>query len=213
MALIIATLVAAVGIYLWDKPYFYQRFAVEDGPVENATAIFLLVSSLVLALNAVRLTTRLRIIATLLTAFYALMFFVAAGEEISWGQRIFGWQSSDFFLTHNSQAETNLHNLTIGGVHLAKTLFGSGLTVAILLYLVVLPVLYRQIPRVARVVNRLAIPLAHPRHAIIAIAASLIILVLDVPRKWEVYELIFSLLAVSIFLRPQNRQAVAGGGA
>lgn len=37
------------------------------------------------------------------------MFFLA-GEEISWGQRVFGLQS-DYFFFNNYQGETNLHNL------------------------------------------------------------------------------------------------------
>ena len=32
-------------------------------------------------------------------------------EEISWGQRLLGWESPDFFQVYNSQAETTIHNL------------------------------------------------------------------------------------------------------
>jgi hypothetical protein len=34
-----------------------------------------------------------------------------AGEEISWGQRIFGWATPDFFRENNIQGETNFHNM------------------------------------------------------------------------------------------------------
>jgi hypothetical protein len=33
-----------------------------------------------------------------------------AGEEISWGQHIFGWQSNEFWSAVNDQGETNFHN-------------------------------------------------------------------------------------------------------
>ena len=33
-------------------------------------------------------------------------------EEISWGQHIFKWESSNFFLTYNNQGETNIHNIS-----------------------------------------------------------------------------------------------------
>lgn len=36
---------------------------------------------------------------------------LAALEEISWGQQIFGFRASQFFRDHNLQRETNLHNL------------------------------------------------------------------------------------------------------
>lgn len=37
-----------------------------------------------------------------------------AMEEISWGQRLWGWQSPELFLAHNFQQETNLHNVADG---------------------------------------------------------------------------------------------------
>ncbi len=33
-----------------------------------------------------------------------------AGEELSWGQHIFGWEASDYWKNFNDQGETNLHN-------------------------------------------------------------------------------------------------------
>ena len=41
----------------------------------------------------------------------AIILFVMAGEELSWGQRIFGWATPDSFASINEQSETNLHNL------------------------------------------------------------------------------------------------------
>jgi hypothetical protein len=41
----------------------------------------------------------------------AILFFVAFGEEISWGQRIFGWGTPESLRELNDQGETNLHNL------------------------------------------------------------------------------------------------------
>jgi len=35
-------------------------------------------------------------------------------EEISWGQRVFNFESPDYFKTHNLQSETNLHNFLTG---------------------------------------------------------------------------------------------------
>lgn len=40
-----------------------------------------------------------------------LLFFVAFGEEISWGQRIFGWSTPEALAEVNYQQETNIHNL------------------------------------------------------------------------------------------------------
>ena len=43
-----------------------------------------------------------------LALFYTVM------EEISWGQRIFGFETPEFFREHNLQRETNLHNMLVG---------------------------------------------------------------------------------------------------
>lgn len=41
----------------------------------------------------------------------ALFCLVVAGEEISWGQRLFGFKPPDVFLERNFQQEANLHNV------------------------------------------------------------------------------------------------------
>ncbi len=205
MALIVLSLAAAVVISLWDKEYFWGTFAREDGIVEWGTALFLLVAGLVLGRHMLSLNASGRRGAAVLMGFYALLFFLAAGEEISWGQRIVGWESGEFFQQHNKQVETNFHNLVVGDVHLTKTLFGPVLTFVILMYLVVLPLLYTRNARIAALADRFVVPVPWLRHGIIAIIASVVIALLDVNRKWEVYELVFALLVVSIFLLPQNR--------
>ncbi len=42
---------------------------------------------------------------------FGMLTFLAAMEELSWGQHLFGFQAGDFFMTYNRQRETNLHNL------------------------------------------------------------------------------------------------------
>jgi hypothetical protein len=49
---------------------------------------------------------RIRTIISLLI----ILAFIVIAEEISWGQRIFGWSSEGVFSDYNYQEETNLHN-------------------------------------------------------------------------------------------------------
>jgi len=201
-------LVLTVGIYFASPSYFALSFAAEDHLVEYGTAVALFVASLILLRNGFSLSGKATKLAVGLTFFYALLFFFGAGEEISWGQRIFGWETSDAMKEINRQNETTIHNIEIGGVALTKHLFGPILTTAILLYLLVLPLVYPRIGRIARAVDYIALPVPGLRHAVLALIASLVIAAIDVDRKWEVYELIFGLLVVSIFLLPQNRDKV-----
>jgi len=207
LILIVVTLLASLVIWQVAPLYFSNDFAAEDRLVENATAVFLFVAALVLLRRADGFARRGARVAAGLSLIYALLFVFASGEEISWGQRLFGWGTPEFFAEHNYQDETNLHNLMVGEHRLARTLFGSVLTTVLLLYLVVLPLLYTRIAMIARLADRLAVPVPWPHHGLIAIVASLVVAIIDVPRNWEVYELVFALLACSVFLRPQ-----AGGG-
>lgn len=203
--LLLAVFGATLGVYAFGGDFFWRVYAAEDGIVEYGTAVFLLLASLVLVANSTVFLRHGRRGAAVLTVLYGLLFFFAAGEEVSWGQRIFGWASGDFFEQNNYQDETNLHNLTVAGIDLSKTLFGPVLTLVILLYLVVLPIGYARLACVRRLADRFAVPVPRPRHAVLALLASLLIAAIDVARKWEVYELIFAMLATSIFLRPGNR--------
>jgi hypothetical protein len=100
----------------------------EDGPVEQATVLFFLLASLALVL-AWRLrdgrADRIEPGAGRRSAFLwlAALLFVCAGEEMSWGQRVFGWGTPEKWSAMNAQAETNLHNLALieGGVRNVET--------------------------------------------------------------------------------------------
>lgn len=199
-------LIVSIGVHLYDTTYFALTYAREDGAVEYATALGLLLCSMTFVTHAGSLRRRGLTLAAVCTAVYALLFFMGAGEEVSWGQRIFGWESGEFFLENNHQDETNLHNLVVGDLHLAKTVFGSGLTAVILLYLVALPLLYPRVGLIQRLADKFAIPVPGLRHTVLAILASLVIAVIDQSRKWEVYECIFSLLMLAIIVAPQNRE-------
>jgi len=203
-----ATLIFTVAYYVTGlHEAFRMGFATEDGPVEWGTAVCLLLSSLVLMRNARALRGR-GTLALVMTLVYALAFFFAAGEEISWGYRLFDWEASEFFRENNAQGETNIHNLVVGDVKLVKTVFGSGLSLMILLYLLVLPLIYARVDALARLADRLAIPVADTRHMILALAATVVIAAVQMMTKWESYEFVFSLLTVSIFLRPRNAEEV-----
>lgn len=58
-----------------------------------------------------------------------------AGEEISWGQRLFDFETPEFFKEHNIQKETNLHNFFTGPVHsMTKEIIEYALATGLVLY-------------------------------------------------------------------------------
>ena len=50
-------------------------------------------------------------LAMILTVVTVLLLGLMIGEELSWGQRIFGWSTPSFLAEVNSQSEINLHNI------------------------------------------------------------------------------------------------------
>ena len=93
-----------------------MRITSEDNWYENITAIAFFLAAIVFTYlyfvsnkgnDFFLFKTKKNIFFLLL----ALLFIFGAGEEISWGQRIFGWNTPVDFSSHNLQHETNLHNL------------------------------------------------------------------------------------------------------
>jgi hypothetical protein len=90
----------------------------EDHYFENVGAISLFVTSL-LFLYGFRVArrsldkSRASLIKQVVFLGLALLFFFGAGEEISWGQRIFGLKTPEPLAQVNKQDELNLHNLSV----------------------------------------------------------------------------------------------------
>lgn len=89
----------------------YKLFTREDGIAETLQ-VLCWIGSFVLALNIIRNYGKSgnRAITTLYIVLAVGIFFVI-GEEISWGQRIFGWETPESYAEINKQEETNLHNI------------------------------------------------------------------------------------------------------
>jgi hypothetical protein len=89
----------------------YKWFTQEDGFAESMQVVFYS-GALVLGIIATRRLWRgeERGIAFLYMALCFGLFFLI-GEELSWGQRIFGWGTAGSFAGINKQEETNLHNV------------------------------------------------------------------------------------------------------
>jgi hypothetical protein len=108
------------------SPWWVSEINREDGVVEGGTALFFLVASVVAAILAFKVRGKP---AKAFALFLAFGFFMCMGEEMSWGQRIFGWKTPESMAKVNVQAETNLHNLSgyfADHVFIAGTLLYGG---------------------------------------------------------------------------------------
>ena len=99
-----------------DDTGFY--FAKESGAVEIITAVLLAVAIGVVAAFLVQLIAmptqsqplNYRKLTIAWCIIYCLGCIYFLGEEISWGQHLFGWATPEAWMEVNDQGETNLHN-------------------------------------------------------------------------------------------------------
>ncbi|HYI98122.1 MAG TPA: hypothetical protein VEX36_00360 [Thermoleophilaceae bacterium] len=118
LLLAIAVYIAATySLLLLDRGTF-DPLIQEDGIVEwVGTLGFLVASGCFLAAFLLTRRTenrsRYTLVKRLSLLALALLLFVFAGEEISWGQRLLGLETPESLQTANVQSETNLHNLDL----------------------------------------------------------------------------------------------------
>lgn len=113
---VVASVVIALSYLIVFLPEtIAEIFLTEDGPLEYATAVFFLVACSLFAATyhfAGKAADRLQSQAQRRIFFLllAILMLVCAGEELSWGQRIFHWKTPVAIEHLNAQGETNLHN-------------------------------------------------------------------------------------------------------
>jgi len=94
---------------------FLQTMTKESGFFETLSVVFFLSISFVGAKTILKTHIEYKLLKfTIIT--FSIVTFIAALEEISWGQHLLHFQSSSFFELHNQQKETNLHNLVDGNI-------------------------------------------------------------------------------------------------
>jgi len=150
--LLAALWIGSMLLVAYGWPHHYETLLQEDRPVEWGTVWLFLVAGIVRSLEAIR--TRRPF-----DALVALFCLFVAGEEFSWGQRLFGYGSPEYFLANNYQQELNLHNLP-GAVFKPKWV----LILALAGYGVLLPLVAR-FERIRRLLARVG---ATPPPAVLA---------------------------------------------
>lgn len=111
----IAALSLAAQLLLVSSPAAYARLSAEDGAIEWLSALLLLGASLFMVARFAGLWRMPRTLAhrrlqLLGAAGFAVLFFLMAGEEVSWFQRQIGFDTPESVAARNWQGEFNLHN-------------------------------------------------------------------------------------------------------
>lgn len=205
LALVAVLAVAGAVISHVAPEYFMNRFVIEDGIIEWLTVIALAASAILMLKRAWMLRGARSPLFLFVTVMAAAVFLFGAGEEISWGQRIFSVETPEWFEARNKQSEMNLHNLVIGGHSVNKLVFSKLLGIVILVYLLVLPAICRKSPRWSACVDRLGIPMPRTWHVVVWIAAILLSeFAIGTSKRGEIREVLLTLILFVQLLRPLN---------
>jgi hypothetical protein len=87
--------------------------------------------------------------------FLGLLLFFLAGEEITWGQRVFNFQTSALMNEANAQNEQNIHNLAVfSGIFNMDHLF----TLFWMVYCVLIPILDAKWVGFSRLIQKINLP-------------------------------------------------------
>ena len=150
-------------IFIFVSSEKLNSLTKEDGVVESIGALFLLTSAVLFFITFLkdRDSNDLFIIKTsknYFFLFFAILFFFAFGEELSWGQRIFNLKAPEILDEINYQREINFHNLKIfsefgllNANHIATLL---GVT-----YCLIIPLLYNKWPFAKKMLNKINLPI------------------------------------------------------
>jgi len=203
LVFVLAIIVTGFILYYTDVPQF-EKYVREDGMVEWMAIIGLVPAAIVCFYRFITLRRYKTWWFLLMVLGLGLLLVLFAGEEISWGQRIFGFSSTSYFAENNSQGETNLHNLVIGGVKINRLIFSTVLITLMGLYLIFLPLLYQKNKKVKSFVDGFGIPIPRLYQVLSILLAFGITSLLPHEKKAELLETAVSLLFFLIIKYPAN---------
>lgn len=207
LILLLIVMILALGFYFFNTnvPRF-ETYVQEDGVVEWLTVLGLILGSVTCFYRLFILRKQRKPWFLFVVFIMGLGLFFAAGEEISWGQRIFHIQSSEFFLKNNAQGETNLHNLVVGGLKVNKIVFSIGLVAAMGLYLVFFPLIYKRSASFKRFVDKSGIPIPFAYQVISILVVFALTEMIRHGKRAELLEAGIALLFFLIIYRPLNKE-------
>jgi|SRR3990170_1095181 len=210
----IEAIILAIGIFALGSGFFlfytdipqFEQYVQEDGIAEWATVAALLAGSVVCFSRFLKLFHKRNKWFLLVTFCLGLFLFFSSGEEISWGQRILGLQSPEYFEKNNAQHETNLHNLVVGEVKINKLIFSLILVIGLCIYLTIVPVLYHKNHVVKKSLDASGIPVPRLYQVIGFLLVFVLTSLIPNGKRAELLECVGALLFFLIILYPKNKE-------
>jgi hypothetical protein len=184
-----------IHIHLYDRTSsVFEILYLEDGIFESLTPILAFIAALLLILPALRSWDESRkgnlpLYPSIIYLVLIIAFFLYAMEEISWGQRIIGWETPEAF-AGNVQDETNIHNFF-------NIYFLSAYKFLILFPIPVIVSIWLEFKQYALCFNRLILPAP----SLIGLSLLVAFVAFVWPREQELLEEMLSVFVLFYSLR------------
>lgn len=208
ITIVASLLVGAYYQFIIGGLAFKERFAVEDGVIETGTAILLLCIGFYMLVKGIRNQNGRAAWWIICTIAMGVLFVFGGGEEMSWGQRIFGFETPESLKEINRQDEVTLHNIRIGEFDVNKRIFSQLFTAILVIYFLAAPILYHRVNVLKQFINRSGVPIPQWHQTIMFIASVCIIMLFPSEKKWELLEFVFAITMFLVFLYPENKTAI-----
>ncbi|WP_207535252.1 hypothetical protein [Desertivirga arenae] len=177
-----------IVLYLVNRE-FYRFVISEDQVVEWGTFAFLMLSGCISLALAIKHWNLFHQYHYFFIAFF-LFNFLAGFEEISWGQRVIGMETTGVFHQYSDQNEINLHN-TFQGIFHIKTKHIA--LVAMLIYGVVFPRVAERSAWIQKLINFRFLVLPPKSMTPAFLIATIMMLDFQTGYEEEIGELFFSI--------------------
>jgi len=171
-----------------------EYLILEDGVLENLTALLLLFGGCFVFYHFFKNKREKDIWWKIFHVIFGLILWFGFAEEISWGQRIIGFDTPVFFQKHNKQYEVGIHNLTYDGFSVNQWIFSFGLSIGIAIYYLFFRILTEKVTWIGNWTRRLGVPVPKWNQTLLLSGSVLLILFIDHSKKWEIFECIFVLI-------------------
>lgn len=204
---VFALMIFGIAAALVNKTWFLNSYVEEDGPIEWLTELPLFIIFIACMWYLIRFAKRKNFWFFIIYLCIGLGSFFVFGEEISWGQRIFNFKTSEYFQEHNSQDEENIHNLILDGEKLNKIIFTDALIAGVVIYLIIFPLLYSRNKKFKNFVDKAALPLPTIAQIISCVLVFILSFLTFDPKGAELLEFGGCFMFMLIILYPLNREA------
>lgn len=202
--ILIIFLLVAIYVSHNDLHYFESTMVAQDGLFQWMTFYTILFASIMCFYRASILKPFRGGVFSGCQIAFGIVFLFFAMDEMSWLQRILGYNSPEFFQRYNTRMQVNFHHLVFYGFRLNNIIFTLAIKILATIYFLVLPFLYPRIERLRTFVNRFAIPLPSYFHTGAYFVLAGLMAFIPSEFKYVIFEFGFYWLLVLMMYHPLN---------